>query len=221
MGDFWLPISKFSVVAEIPEATIRRYIKIFTQYFRIRKQKRLFLIHADDILLSKRIYALSCSGKDMAQIDVIISEEYKKTFDITANADITPVGNGSITNDAPATCENNFTKLILCMEKMIVNQDMIILEMQKQNQILMNMLLKSDVSPVEKRKMTRSEIVDEVRALVKKGYGKTKIAKILNENGVPTISKRGAWSTSAVARLKQADSSVGRLLKESGDVNEK
>ena len=204
--DFWIPISKFSVVAEIPEPTMRRYLKIFTQYFRIRKEKRLLLINNADIELAKKIYALSCSGKDMAQIDVIISEEYKKIFDISPDVDVSPVENNSKINDTPVTTENNFTKLILCMEKMIINQDMMIQEMQKQNQILMNMILKSGVrkkAEVEMKVMPRSEIINKIKEFYSQGYGKNKIAKILNERGISTVSGKGVWSPSSVARLKK------------------
>lgn len=204
--DLWSTVSNFARMTSIPEPTLRRYISKFSSYFRVRKEKRLLLIHNENSELAKRVYNLSCQGKDMAQIEIIISDEYKKIFDITPEADVSTVEDGSKFNSLPENTENNFTKLILCMEKMIINQDMMIQEMQKQNKILMNMILGSGVrekAVVEKKVMARSEIINKIKEFYKQGYGKNKIAKILNESGISTVSGKGKWSPSSVARLKK------------------
>ena len=203
--DVWLPISRFSVLADLPEPTLRRYLKNFESYFKLRKEKRLSLLHHENIDLAKKIYALSCQGKSMSEIDVIISNEYSKIFDIDEDAKNVVICEEKTVDMARAS-GGEFGKLIVCMEKMILNQDLMIQQMQKQNEILMKLLIGTETGGkklLERQVVPRSEIINAVESLYKQGYGKNKIAKILNETGISTVSGKGKWSPSSVARLKK------------------
>lgn len=79
--DKWLSVSQLSKETGIPETTLRRYIKNFSEYLRIEKIGRGIKCHPDSIVILKRIYSLYSDNYETLEIKDILGQDFPFNVD--------------------------------------------------------------------------------------------------------------------------------------------
>jgi hypothetical protein len=226
--DTWVPLSRFSAMAGVPEATCRRYLASgLSKFFRTRKEARLNLVHVEDVQILKRAYQLSGLGKKMDEIEGALSIEFKKIIDVSEDNDSKNPLIENKNNEVAIKSSDSLVRLIDCMERMIINQEQTIQEMRRQNEILLKLvtgngdrLENAPRSPQETQKeikrgnvhdtepeatgepdMTREDKVRLVHELHAAGKGGRATASELNRRGIRTLSGNGRWAAGSVKRI--------------------
>ena len=74
--DKWLSVSQLSKKTSIPETTLRRYVRDFSEYFRIEKIGRGIKCHPDSIIVLKKIYSLYNENYETLEIKNILGQDF-------------------------------------------------------------------------------------------------------------------------------------------------
>ena len=72
----WLSVSQLSDETEIPETTLRRYIRNFSEYLRFEKIGRGMKYHPDSIVILKRIYSLYNDNYETLEIKKMLDMDF-------------------------------------------------------------------------------------------------------------------------------------------------
>jgi hypothetical protein len=198
--DEWIPVSRLAKMAGVHEATARRYVENFPQFFPLKKQSRKNLVPASTGKILKRIWNLYNSGMNKGDIESALESEFKKTYDAGTFSGEIKVENETVL--ASLSSEPLLLRLVEGIEKLAQNQQDSLNLLREQNNLLLDYCKKlSGKNSIIGNKLDRKSALEKVSELSKQGFGKDKIAKILNNNNTNTLSGRGRWSSSTVDRL--------------------
>lgn len=96
----WQAVSDVEKMTGIPNGTIRRYIRQHGMYLKVRKKHKSYEIHEDSIEILKEIRTLYGEGKNVDQIDDILSEKgYSMTVTIKNDHEHVTVDVGEVLSE--------------------------------------------------------------------------------------------------------------------------
>jgi hypothetical protein len=194
-------------MAEVPEASARRYANSFPQFIISKRNRRKHLVLSSCEKTLKKVYELFGKGLGKDAVEKELTKEFAATIELEKEP--TPIlKNESVSSDAISLNDNALsvlTKLANSFEQMAMNQKATLELLREQNNYLMRKveLLQAIGSG---NKTSHNDALKMINDMKKLGYGKMKIANKLNEDGVSTITGRGKWSTSTIARLMKEQS---------------
>jgi len=199
VSDEWIPVSRLAKIEGVPEPTARRYVEHFPQFFPLKKQSRKNLVPASTGKILKQIWNLYNSGMNKGDIESALESEFRKTYDAGTFTSEIKVENGTVL--ASLIREPLLLRLVEGIERLALNQQDSLNLLREQNNLLLDYCKQLSRNCIVENKLNRESALEKVYELYKQGFGKDKIAKILNKNNTNTLSGRGRWSSSTVDRL--------------------
>jgi len=198
MDKEWVSLSVLARMAGVPENSARRYVNLFPHFIISKRVNRKHLVLSNCEKTLKRISELFGKGLGRVEVEKQLSLEFSTTIEVEERVkEVLPFSDGSITLNESVL--SSFMKIVNGFELMISNQKETLDLLREQNFLLMKRMEKLEMN--DGKKTSHSEAVRIVSSMKKLGYGKVKISNKLNEDGVPTMSGNGKWSTSTIGRL--------------------
>lgn len=115
MGDDqeWLPLATLARGVHVPEASARRYLGHFSEFFQARRIGKVTVYHSSAGEILKRVSDLFGQGLGRPQVEELLAQEFRRTHDVEQAQDASSAARG----DAVVTRHEDLAVIAQYMER--------------------------------------------------------------------------------------------------------
>lgn len=173
----WITVSEASEKINVPVETVRRYLRQFSLYLKVKKMHKKYLIHDDSLTVLETIRQLYAEGKNAEEIENILA---------TSGAAMTiTVKNDDDDEWVTVSVANELKDIKKALEEQKQFNKQLLEQIQKQNEYINKRLEERDKLLMESLKQTleQRKMMIEQAAAAEKEQPKGFFARLFSKNG--------------------------------------
>jgi DNA-binding transcriptional MerR regulator len=173
----WITVSEVSEKINVPVETVRRYLRQFSLYLKVKKVHKKYLVHDDSLTVLETIRQQYAEGKNAEEIE---------NFLATSGATMTiTVKNDDDDEWVTVSVANELKDIKKALEEQKQLNQQLLEQIQKQNEYINNRLEERDKLLMESLKQTleQRKMMIEQAAAAEKDQSKGFFARLFSKKG--------------------------------------